>query len=193
MVTSMQDFQSSFQSHLWALLLLHLLFLLCAVNLKNDRQASHFCFCLVSGQFHHQVLRMKLQSFTNSFGRGNIYYQGKPPSKRSLSLWQSKTFRFHTLTYPDPNPALLKLAQVSYHWILNIVINKRQTKNNYCQIKGTLFSFLFEIKRIFKLLTHLALNGKASLRAWGWFRYEGGKKKKPNTFCLGWSLHFYPK
>lgn len=106
MVTSMQDFQSSFPSHLWALLLLHLLFLLCAINLKNDRQASHFCSCLVSGQFHHQVLRMKLQSFTNSFGRGNVYYQGKAPSKRSLSLWQSKPFRFHTLTYPDPSPAL---------------------------------------------------------------------------------------
>lgn len=106
MVITTLNFKNSFQSHLWALLLLHLLFLLCAINLKNDRQASHFCFCLVSGQFHHQVLGLKLQSFTNLFGRGNIHYQEKPPSKRSLSLWQRKTCRFQILTYLNPNTAL---------------------------------------------------------------------------------------
>lgn len=151
----MLDFQNSFQSHLWALLLLHLLFLVCAINLKNDRQASHFCSCLVSGQFHHQVLRMKLQSFTNLFWRGNIYYQGKPPSNRSLSLWQSKAFRFSILTYFNPNPALLELAHVSYQWILNIIINKWQTKNNYCQSLRNVFFLPFWNTKDFQALNTL--------------------------------------
>lgn len=59
MVATVLDFQNSFQSHLYSLLLLHLLFLLCPINLKNDSHASHFCLCFLYGHFNHQVPMMK--------------------------------------------------------------------------------------------------------------------------------------
>lgn len=97
-VTTMLDFQNSFQCHVWALLLLHLLSLLCAINLKNDRQASHFCFCLVSGQFHQQALRMKLQSFTKSF----TTKENHPATEASHCRKVNFQVSYSDLSWPQP-------------------------------------------------------------------------------------------
>lgn len=58
MVVTLLDFQSSLQV-LLPLLMLHFIFLLCPINLRNDSHASQVCLCLVSGQFHHPALKIK--------------------------------------------------------------------------------------------------------------------------------------
>lgn len=58
-VATVLDFQNSFQSYLFSLLMLHFVFLSCPINLRNDSPASHFCLCSAYSQFHHRVHKTK--------------------------------------------------------------------------------------------------------------------------------------